>query len=249
MITSRNNALIKTVRSLNEKKVRAERGEYLAEGVKTVAEAINSSHRVKLIIATEKGLSLLESAADITGIPTETVSDGVFDAISGDVTPQGVMAVVEKPAASMLAPRGNCIFLDGVSDPSNVGAVIRTAAAAGYDEVYLADCADAYSPKSVRASMGGIFRVEIKEGGRENLAEQINLPFYVADMDGENAFEVHPRGGFCIVIGSESHGVSEFMKTRAEKMVAVPMLNGMESLNAAVAAGILMYALKNNAVR
>lgn len=243
MITSRQNALIKSVRALSDKRQRDDKNEYLAEGVNTVEEALRFG-RVKAIFATERGFAALVKRIT-PDLPVTLVSDGVFESISDEVSPQGVLAVVEKPANTLRAPKGNSLFLDGLTDPSNVGAVIRTAAAAGYNEVYLAGCADAYSPKSVRASMGGIFRVNIYTGDRERLAAAIDAPFYVADMSGENVFSFKSDDKFCLIIGSEAHGVSEYMRARATKTLSLDMQNGMESLNAAVAAGILMYALKN----
>lgn len=244
MITSKQNAFVKSVRALSDKKVRDEKGLYTAEGVKSVADAFVSGQKVVSVIVTENGKKLLSSTAEIPCAAVETVSDDVFKSVSGEVTPQGVLAVIEKPKELPASPAGDCVFLDGVSDPANVGAIIRTAAAAGYKDVYLADTADAYSPKSVRASMGGIFRVRTHAGGREDLAKLLNVPVYAADMGGENAFSVKPEGNFCILVGNEAHGVSEFMRKRADKIIGIPMQNGMESLNAGVAAGVLMYALK-----
>ena len=128
-----------------------------------------------------------------------------------------------------------------------MGAIIRTAAAAGYDGVLLADCADAYNPKAVRASMGGIFKVKLFVGGRAELLALNDKPIIVADMDGENAFIPKERGELCLVIGNEGRGVSEEIRRLANETVSIPMENGMESLNAAVSAGVLMYALKNRA--
>lgn len=240
MITSRSNALIKLVRSLSDKTARDETGLFIVEGVKSVKETFASPFKVKTVIATEKGLSLLGGSP----IPAETVSDDVFKSISGEISPQGVLALVYKPENADSFPKGFCVFLDEVKDPSNVGAIIRTAAAAGYDDVYLADCADAYNPKAVRASMGGIFKVTLHVGTKEALLKQINVPLVVADMGGENLFTRKPSKKICLVIGNEGRGVSEKLKSLASETVSIPMQNGMESLNAAVSAGILMYGLK-----
>lgn len=247
MITSRQNEQVKAARALFDKKSRDREGLFLAEGVKTAAEAL-SFGGVKCIFGTEKGLNALENAADLKGETVYAVTESVFESLSGEVSPQGVVAVVKKPAESFTLPQGNSVFLDGVADPANVGAVIRTAAAAGYNDLYLAACADAYSPKSVRASMGGIFRVRIHTGEREALASLVNVPFYAADMRGENVFTFVPAKKFCLVIGSEAHGVSDRMRALSQKCVSVPMEGGMESLNAAVAAGIIMYALKHDSL-
>lgn len=239
MITSRSNALIKLVRSLSDKSARDETGLFIVEGVKSVKEAFASGFTVKTVVATEKGLSLLGKSP----VPAELVSDDVFKTISGETSPQGVLALVYKPENGASFPKGFCVFLDEVKDPSNVGAIIRTAAAAGYDDVYLADCADAYNAKAVRASMGGIFKVALHVGSREALLDKINVPLVIADMGGENVFNRKPAGKICLVIGNEGRGVSEKLKSLASETVCIPMQNGMESLNAAVSAGILMYGL------
>lgn len=240
MITSRQNPLVKFIKSLSDKKARDEYGVFIVEGVKNVKEALASGYKINLIVGTEKGLC----GIDIASVKTEIFSDDVFKSVSGEVTPQGALAVVEKPKCLPSEKTCDCIFLDGVSDPANVGAIIRTAAACGFTDIYIAGGADAYSPKSVRASMGGIFRVRIYTGDRESLADSVKVPFVIADMNGKNAFTFVKTENVCLVIGNEGNGVSEYMKAKAKYTLSIPMQNGMESLNAGVAAGILMYQLK-----
>ena len=115
----------------------------------------------------------------------------------------------------------------------------------GYTDLYFTeDCADPFSPKAVRASMGGIFRVKAHISTRDYIAENLNIPFIIADMNGENVFSFNKKGDFCLVIGNEGNGVSEKIRKKASYTVSIPMENGMESLNASVSAGILMYLLK-----
>ena len=136
-------------------------------------------------------------------------------------------------------------MLDCLQDPGNLGTVIRTANAAGYGEIYLINCTDAYSPKAVRASMGGIFRVSVYSGSREEVLENLkDIPLICADMDGENIFEFTPPKKFCLCIGNEGGGISAEVSSRAAYTVKIPMRETCESLNAAVSAGIAMYALK-----
>ena len=242
MITSKSNAFIKSVRALKDKKERDLTGLFTADGAKLVREAFISGQNVFAVIGTNKGLSLI-SDVDLCGVKTEEVSEEVFKSISDEVTPQGVLAVIKKPQRPLRAPESDCLFLDGVSDPANVGAIIRTAAATGFCDVYMAEGADAYSPKAIRSSMSGIFRVNVFTGKREELAKYITVPAFVADMGGEDPFSVRREGNVCLIVGNEAHGVSEFMKNRADRTLGLDMQNGMESLNAAVAAGVLMYAL------
>ena len=241
MITSKQNSLIKQIRSLSDKKFRDRLGQYLVEGVKLVKEALVLNLPVVTVVGTERGLENLS----LSGVKCESVSQEVFDYITTEVSPQGVLAVIEKPKEEKFEANDCCILLDGVSDPSNMGAVIRTAVASGYKTVYMTeDCADPFSPKAVRSSMGGIFRVRTVRASREELIALIKLPIIVADMSGENLFEYKSPKKFCLVIGNEGHGVSKEFRGIADKTVSIPMQNGMESLNAAVSAGLLMYTLK-----
>ncbi|MCQ2387192.1 MAG: RNA methyltransferase [Clostridia bacterium] len=239
MITSKQNSLIKLIRGLDDKANRLNSGLFVVEGIKGVSEAISTNQKIKVILLTEKNQTLFRDL----NIEKEIVSDEVFKSISSEVSPQGALAVIYKPDLSEYKPNGSCLFLDGVSDPSNIGAIIRTAAATDIKDIFIADGADAYNPKSVRASMGGIFRVRIFAGKKEELLSKISLPIIVADMKGENIFSNTVKGDFCLVIGNESRGVSQELKNKADKFVSIPMQNGMESLNAAVSAGILMYLL------
>ncbi len=242
MITSKQNALIKEIRSLSDKKFRDRLGLFVVEGIKPVNEAVALGMPINAIICTEKAHSSLV----LNGVEGQLVTEEVLKSVSEEVTPQGALALVEKKEQSIESPTGSCLLLDGVSDPANVGAIVRTAAASGYKEIYLTDsCADAYSQKSVRASMGGIFRVKIMRGGIDEILSSLNLPIYVADMNGENVFTHQAKAPLCLVIGNEGHGVSEVVRKRATVTVKIPMENGMESLNAGVSAGILMYSLKN----
>ncbi len=241
MITSKQNSLIKQIRSLSDKKFRDKLGLYLVEGVKLVKEAISLSLPVTAIVGTERALSEI----NFGNIRSETVSEDVFKYVTTEVSPQGVLAVIKKPENELLPPNGSCVLLDGVSDPNNVGAILRTATASGYKNVYLSnECADQFSPKSVRASMSGVFRIHTERASVEELLKVINLPIIVADMNGENLFNFNVKGDFCLVIGNEGHGVSDYLKEKADYTVSIPMENGMESLNAAVSAGLLMYELK-----
>lgn len=242
MITSKQNTLIKEIRSLADKKYRDALGLYVVEGIKTVNEILSASLPVKVVVGTESGLSSCKNLTE----KTETVTEELFKYISSEVTPQGVLAVIYKPENELQSPTDSCILLDGVADPVNVGAILRTAVAAGYKQVYMtSDCADPYSPKAVRCSMSGVFRAQIMRGELDELLKVINVPIVVADMNGENVFESQIKDKFCLVIGNEGRGVSVALKEKADITVSIPMENGMESLNAGVSAGILMYNLKN----
>ena len=239
IITSKSNPIIKTVSSLSDKKFRKQLGLYLVEGIKPVKESISAGCEIERIICT------IENESDFSG--ATVVSDGVFKSISSEKTPQGVIAVVKIPKRELKPPKSSCLLLDCLQDPGNLGTVIRTANAAGYGEIYLINCTDPYSPKAVRASMSGIFFVNLYSGTREEILKTLeNVPIICADMQGENVFEFVPPEKFCLCIGNEGGGISEEVFGQASHTVKIPMRESCESLNAAVSAGIAMYALKNN---
>ena len=241
MITSRQNSFIKEIRALADKKARDKTGWYIAEGVKMVKEASsNEKVDVLFVVGIKEKLDLI----DCPETKKVEVSEQVFSSITTEVSPEGVLAVINKPENRVVSPSGKCLLLDGVSDPANVGAIIRTAVCAGFINVYCVSTADPFSPKSVRASMGGIYRANVVCGKREEIVSVIDKPFIVADMGGENVYDFDIGKDFCLVIGNEANGVSDELKEKADYTVSIPMQNGMESLNASVSAGILMYLLK-----
>lgn len=244
VIVSKNNPFVKEISSLKDKKGRKERGTFLVEGEKMVRECVESGLFVKNIFLREEKADLKEWASEHAAGVTVFGADA-FGAISDAKTPQGIAAEVTIPLHSPEPPETRCLLLDGVSDPANVGAIVRTAVAAGYRELYLADCADPYSPKSVRSSMSGVFFAKLMQGSVGEILEALrNVPIVAADMGGEDVFSFVPPGKFCIAIGNEGNGLSETVRSRAEFTVGIPMERPTESLNAAVSAGIMMYALR-----
>ena len=160
---------------------------------------------------------------------------------------RSVLAVVSLPDVSVRSPQGACLLLDKLQDPGNLGTIIRTANAAGYNDIYLINCTDAFSPKAVRASMSGIFFVNIHIGTYEEVFSVLvdKVPVITADMFGQNIFLFEAPQNFCLCIGNEGNGVSEEVKKISSYQVSIPMRKSCESLNAAVSAAIAMYTLKN----
>ena len=239
VITSKSNPLIKKIVSLGDKKFRKEYGEYLIEGVKPVNECRAAGFELTCIVCTQ----------DLSANYPDAVilSDELFCRISSEKSPQGVLAVVKHPDTSMKPPQESCLLLDRLQDPGNLGTIIRTANAAGYEDIYLINCTDAFSPKAVRASMGGIFHVRIHEGGEDEvLGALVGVPIICADMSGQDVFAFNPPEKFCLCIGNEGNGLSDRLQRSADFTVKIPMRATCESLNAGVSAAIAMYALKNN---
>ena len=238
MITSRANPVVRKFISLADKKYRKLYGEYLVEGLKPVSECIAAGGEVTRVVCTERHSEKFKDAL--------VVSESVFAAISSERSPQGVIASVKLPDDSPRSPLGNCLLLDRLQDPGNVGTIIRTANAAGFEDIYLVDCADAFSPKAVRASMSGIFFVRaMRCTAHEALEALKDVPIVSADMNGENIFEFTPPEKVCLVIGNEGGGVCQEFARASSYTVSIPMRTSCESLNAAVSAAIAMYAINN----
>lgn len=239
IILSRQNPLVKELASLKEKKGRRRTGTFLVEGHKMVREAVASGMDVVRLILRE------DYAGETYGLPAVRLGRDAFAAVCDEKTPQGIAAEVAIPLQSVQPPQGRCLLLDGLQDPANVGAIIRTAVAAGYEDVYLAGCADPFSPKSVRASMSGVFFARIMQGTQEEILSAIaGMSVIAADMGGEDVFSYVAPEMFCLAVGSEGSGLSALVRSRADVTVRIPMDARTESLNAAVSAGILMYALR-----
>lgn len=256
LITSRQNENVKRAASLKQKKNRDVFCEYLVEGEKLVSEAFKTGQIVRAVFATDKYLplaaSLIEKAcagSEKAGVQLFNITQNVLESIADEITPQGIAAVVKINKNPPICRLTHTLLLDRLQDPGNVGAILRLAAAAGITDVFLISCADPYSPKAVRSSMSGLFRLNVHFTGEQNAAsffKQNGIELICADMNGENVFSFNPPEKFCLCVGNEGNGISDFLKESADKTVRVPMQNGVESLNVGIAAGITLYTLINN---
>ena len=245
ILTSKNNPLIKETALLKDKKGRKELGLFLVEGRKMALECQRSRFETERVFVSESYTGEVPFPESLI----VRVSDDVMRFLSDEKTPQGILCRVKIPDTSLLPPEGKCLLLDGIADPGNMGTILRTANAAGYSRVYLTrDCADPFSPKSVRASMSGVFFIEICRGEREDILSLLkDTPILVADMGGENVFTYTAPERFALVIGNEANGVSEMVRQAATDTIKIPMQDTQESLNAAISAGIIMYVLQKDA--
>lgn len=253
-ITSASNAFAQSLRGLGAKKARVAQRLLLAEGPKLVAEALKEGlapHQA--LVSTEWAQEQEETIAALAaaGCQVRLCSDHVLHAVSETRTPQGICASFSWPET--LAPEAQpplLVALDGVQDPGNVGGIWRTADAAGFSGILFSDgCADPTSPKVVRAAMGSSFRLPASSCGdfAAELARrrQQGYAVIVTALDGSDFFENPPAPGqkCLLVIGSEGHGVRPETRKEATHVSRLPMRGGAESLNANVAAGIMLYAL------
>lgn len=243
-LTSLKNPKVLSWRSLKDKRGRDSQHSFLVEGVRMVREALSSSFTVLALLIREDWNPVFALPAEI---PVYLLPDHVFQSVCDTKTPQGVAAVIALEVPEASGP--HLVALDGVQDPGNVGTIIRTADAAGFDGVLLSpDCADLFSPKVLRSTMGSIFRLGfsfpsslpdalslLKNDGYSVLSSQLDgEPFY----DRKNV-----SGSFVLIIGNEGNGVSDPVRSVATHRLCLPMRGGAESLNASVAAGIMMYDL------
>ena len=245
MITSKQNQTVKLVASLKQKKGREQNLKYVVEGHKMIMDAKNANVNVLEIFATEENASLF-SGFDC---PVTVVSDAVFKCMSDEVTPQGSLAVLEIPKSGAISSLSRCLLLDRVQDPGNVGTIMRLAAACGIKDVLLIDSADPYSPKAVRSSMSGIYRVnayKVSEEEALTFTAKNGVTLICADMDGESLFEFDAPEKFCLCVGNEGNGISDNIMQNANKIISIPMESGVESLNVSVATGVTLYTLLYN---
>lgn len=249
-ITSVHNPAVQALRELQKARARRETGLFLVEGVKMVDEALASGF-CRTLVAEPQVLRAdadRVSRAEAAGCEVLAVSRAVMEALSEAKTPQGIVCTVAVPEQAQALTGNRIVALDGVQDPGNVGTILRTADAAGFDGALLgAGCADLYGAKTLRATMGSVFRVPTRR--TDNLADELaqmraqGYAVVATELGGADFYAHCPRTRAVLVIGSEGHGVSEAVRAVATHHLALPMRGGAESLNAAVAAGIMLYEM------
>ena len=250
MITSTSNEQIKNIIQLKEKsKVRKQKKQYVVEGLKMFSEVPKEDLRG--VYVSEHFLK--ENEGKLQGVNFQTVSDSVFKKISDTVTPQGVLAVVAQKENTLDEILNNrrknksCIVVfDRLQYPGNLGTILRTAEGAGVSGIVMSsDCADIYNPKVIRSTMGSIFRVPFAvvddlPAAVERIREK-GITTYAAHLQGEDYNKGVFEKDIALLIGNEAAGLSKEVSEKADQWIKIPMEGKVESLNAAVAAAILMY--------
>ncbi len=248
VITSTQNEFIKMARSLRDKKGRAAHGCFLVEGDKCVDELlVHMPQALRALIVTTGCNEAFPERARLLGRTVYTVDAHVMKSVCDCKTPQTVAAVAGLPEP-MGMKGGMIVALDDVQDPANIGAIIRTADAADCGGVLLSTgSADPYSPKAVRASMGSLFHLPIIRaelcGGIDELLKK-GYVIAAAHLHGCVDFSLD-HDQTCLVIGNESRGISEKVLSLCSARIRIPIYGKAESLNAAVAAGILIYKIRS----
>lgn len=256
VITSAENEQLKLVRGLKQRKHREARGKMLVEGVRFLEEALAAGVQLEFavysprVLASQRGQGLLEAVRQKSPMIL-SVSNALMDKLAGTDSPQGILAVAGIPGFRLedLEVRvASClVVLDGLQDPGNLGTIVRTAVAAGAGGLILGKgTVDLYNPKVLRATMGAVFRLPVLAG--------VELPQTLVWLKekGVRLVAADPRGAryyfeedytlpTAFLIGNEGSGLSAEVLSLTQARVAIPMAPGVESLNAAVSAGLLMY--------
>lgn len=253
-ITSRNNEYIKELVKLSDRKKREESGRFCFEGRKLLEEAIAFGAPLESVLMTQRAIK--EYKKDTSALPIIEVSDEVYEKISFEKSPEGIFCVskaLDKIHNLYIIYRGSfsderCFLLDGIRDPGNLGTMLRTAFAFGCDTVIMsADCADIYNSKTVRASMGAVFkqktvRVQDMPGTLSAMREN-GYTVYCAALDESSVSldGIAITTKTCFVVGNEGSGIRKDVISVSNGSVIIPMEPGTESLNAASAATVLLW--------
>jgi TrmH family RNA methyltransferase len=232
---------LKFIKSLHQKKYRSRHGLFLAEGVKLVGELLRSGWKPKELFSTEA----------VEGIaPARPITLQELKKVSALVQPNKVLAIFEIPSWSTPDFRGWLLALDGVRDPGNLGTIIRLCDWFGIrDLICSPDTVDCFNPKVLMATMGSIARVRVHYLPLEETLPKSELPVYGASMEGEPLGSVALPGKGILVLGSESHGISEAVGGLVKNTLGIAPFGtgGAESLNVATATAIFLYEIRRNA--
>jgi TrmH family RNA methyltransferase len=237
MITSATNPKIKHLQKLiRDRKYRYQQAQFVAEGYRQLEGVSN-------ILGLYLSSSARKPEIDIEPDKLHIVDKKIFDRLADTENSQGILAVCALDYETTLDKTKRYVLLDALQDPGNVGTIIRTAAAFGYDGVIVTGgCVDPFSPKVVRASMGAVFQCAIVL--LDGFSALKDCCVVAADLDGQDIASLQPGSSYILAIGSEARGLSPELRPWVNQTVTIPLCNSsVNSLNAAVAAGIVMYTL------
>lgn len=243
-ITARKNPLLQQVRRLlTSKKERDSAGLFVADGIKLLAEAVKWWPELDTVILADGVEAAVPEHVRLVRVPQD-----VMESVSPMQTPQGALFLCRLPEKKAFQPVPGMILLDGIQDPGNLGTILRTADALDISVALLEGCADPYSHKVVRASMGAVFRMNICQTTWEEAKERCaacNIPIAVTALS-DRAVDLRSAelNTMAVVIGSEGQGVRRDILEYAQAELIIPMSQRCESLNAAIAAAIVMWQMK-----
>lgn len=250
MITSTSNPQVKRLLQLQKKsKARSEENVYVVEGLRMFVEVPKDC--VEKVYVSETFYNKKKQELNFQEFPLEILSDSVFKHVSDTQSPQGVLCIVKQNKQELdellRIENPHFMILDNLQDPGNLGTIVRTAEGAGVDAVFMSkECVDIYNPKTIRSTMGSIYRVPtiyIEDTVKLlELFKEKGIKSYAAHLDGKNAYDKEDyRCGTAILIGNEGNGLRDEVSEKADVWVRIPMEGQVESLNAAIAASVLMF--------
>jgi TrmH family RNA methyltransferase len=247
MITSAQNPKLKLARSLmGRPKERHAARAFVAEGVRLVEEALSAGWPIQFVLIaaglSERGLALVKKLEG-KGIEVEQVSDELLNAISETETSQGLLAVLDYSPLDLPRLLNFALIADSIRDPGNLGTLLRTAAAAGVQAVFLPpETTDAFAPKVLRAGMGAHFRLPIHSLSWDEIRNATEpLKVFLADMQGSPCWQNDFSLPLALIVGGEADGATQAARQLADATVSIPMPGQAESLNAGVAGAVLMF--------
>lgn len=250
MITSTSNVQVKRLLQLQRKsKARNEEQIFLVEGLRMFLEV--PAERVQKVYISETLYNKKEQELNLDRFSVEILSDTVFQYVSDTKTPQGILCIVQQKKYDidelLKLENPHFIVLDNLQDPGNLGTIVRTAEGAGVNAVFLSrESVDIYNPKTIRSTMGSIYRMPVIYVDDLlqllSLFRQKGIKSYAAHLNGEKSYDKENyQSGTAILIGNEGNGLRDEVASLADVWVQIPMQGQVESLNAAIAASILMF--------
>ncbi|MFT8363218.1 MAG: RNA methyltransferase [Sporolactobacillus sp.] len=247
-MVSMQNEKVKLWKKLKQRKYREREQLYLLEGPHLVQEALLSSAHLISAILIDEAFHIPQNWA-LDAIEAYQVTHKIFTELSQTETPQGVIAVCHMIQNQVALKKGSYLLIDSVQDPGNLGTLIRTADAFGLDAIFLGDgCVDGYNGKTLRSAQGSHFHLPIIQRNLFELAaemKELGIPLYGSSLQGQEMSEIDvKRKSFGLVVGNEGHGASPELLERMDVQVKIAMKGRAESLNVAVASGILLYWLQ-----
>jgi len=238
--------LISEIRSLHQPKFRKSKKLFIAEGEKVVEELLKSKYTVKEIFATPDYLE--EKKDRLSGILTHAVSIAELERLSILTTPNKVLAVVNIPREKQFIlnlENDYCLALDGIRDPGNLGTILRTADWFGIRDIFCSeDTVDCFNPKVVQGAMGSLFGLNVAYGDLKSLSAGNEIPFISTSLDGKNIHEIQWPSKAVIIMGSEAHGIRSDLGATMKVKIPSFQSSVAESLNVAVATGIILSFLR-----
>ncbi|MGM0215233.1 TrmH family RNA methyltransferase [Enterococcus sp. AZ109] len=248
-IQSIKNPLIKETKKLQQKKYRTQTGTYLLEGFHLVQEAVNAGTDIQEIFVNQRGQREWSDWLEEHFPAYYLVSDEILKTLVDQPAPQGIVAVVRMSDQTIDQYKGAWLLLDQVQDPGNVGTMIRTADAAGFSGVVLGEgTVDLYNPKTLRSTQGSHFHLTVVSGKLEELIPQLQtqgIPVYGTALDeqAKNYRKVEAEDSFALIMGNEGQGIRPELLAMTDHNLYIPIKGKAESLNVAVAAGVLMFKM------